>query len=176
MRRRRLSPLEISQARLVFGNNLNYEKVFVIEEIAWPYWVGRLGAFISRTKPPTHNAVTLGNRVYFSRTLCTTSQDPNQKFLSDMSWLIHELTHAWQYQLIGLRYLPQTLWVQIKYGRNCYDYGWEQGLTDALDQGKGLSNFNLEQQGEIARHYYLRSKQDLDTKAWNPIARGFQST
>lgn len=63
MRRRQLSPQEIAEARLVFDNNLSYEKVILIEEIAWPNWVGRLGALLSRNNPPTNNAVTIGNRI-----------------------------------------------------------------------------------------------------------------
>ena len=64
MKRRQLFPLEIAEARLVFDNNLSYEKVHLIEEIAWSNWVGRLGALLSRKRPPTNNAVTIGNKIW----------------------------------------------------------------------------------------------------------------
>lgn len=92
-----------------------------------------------------------------------------------MSWLIHELTHTWQYQQTGFKYLLQTIWVQFRQGQDCYSYGGEKGLINAREQGKGLIDFNLEQQGEIARHYYLSLKLDQNTSVWESFAREFQA-
>jgi hypothetical protein len=93
-----------------------------------------------------------------------------------MSWLIHELTHTWQYQQIGFKYLLHTIWVHFRQGQDCYNYGWEQGLINAREQGKGLIDFNLEQQGEIARHYYLSLKQDQKNSVWESFVREIQAT
>jgi hypothetical protein len=69
----------------------------------------------------------------------------------------------------------QTIWVQFRQSQDCYNYGGEQGLINAREQGKGLIDFNLEQQGEIARHYYLSLKRDQKNSVRESFAREFQA-
>ncbi|MCJ7824271.1 MAG: hypothetical protein MUP44_05180 [Anaerolineales bacterium] len=175
MQRRSLSSYERIEAQLVFGASIVYEQVAIIEEVAWPNWVGRFGSWLSRTTAPIDNAVTLGNRLYFPRRLITDNPaDPNGS-LKDMAWLIHELTHVWQYQHFRLAYLVQVIGVHVRNGSKAYNYGLEKGLKSALSRGEQLEDFNREQQGEIARHYYYLLKRGKDISAWLPFISDFQA-
>ncbi len=175
MNQRSLSPPESVEAQLVFGASIAYERVAIIEEAAWPNWVGRLGSWLSRAEAPTNNAVALGNKLYFPKRLLTDEPADPVAALNDMAWLIHELTHVWQYQHFGLAYLPQVLWAHLRNGSETYEYGFEQGLEKTLARGEKLENFNREQQGEIARHYYYRLKQGQDVSAWLPFIHDFHT-
>lgn len=176
MHRRKLSPNESNEARLVFGASIAYERVVIIEEVAWPNWVGRIGSWLSRVEAPRNNAVALGNKLYFPKRLLTDNPADPVSSINDMAWLIHELTHVWQYQRFGLAYLPQILWAHLRNGSETYNYGFEPGLQKALTRGGRLEDFNREQQGEIARHYYYRLKEGKDVSAWRPFIAEFQSS
>ena len=174
--RRNLSSRESIEAQLVFGASIAYERVAIIEEVAWPNWVGRIGSWLSRTEAPRNNAVALGNKLYFPKHLLTDDQTDPVGSLNDMAWLIHELTHVWQYQHFWLAYLPQVMWAHFRNGSETYNYGFERGLDGAFGRGERLEDFNREQQGEIARHYYYRLKQGQDVSAWLPFISEFQTS
>jgi hypothetical protein len=167
--RRFLSSTEKDEAEFVFGDSLQFERILIYEETPIPNWIAKIGSFFSKEDPPVNNAVTLGNRLLFPILLKTSQEDIEDQQFTDMAWLIHELTHAWQYQHIGIRYLFDALCVQIKLGSDGYKYGGEDGLKDAHQKGKHFIEFNPEQQGDIARDYYLRLKQGKDTSAWDPF-------
>lgn len=67
--------------------------------------------------------------------------------------LIHEMMHIWQYQKMGAVYIPRALAAQNSAAG--YNYGGVAALQHALNQGKGLQAFNLEQQADIIMDYYL---------------------
>ena len=175
MQRRNLNTYEIMEAQLVFGDSIAYERVRIHEEVAWPNWVGRLGSWISRTEAPKNNAVTLGNKLYFPVRLSTANPAHPPSTPGDMSWLIHELTHVWQYHQFGIAYVPGLMRIHFRFRSEPYAYGFERGLRDGLASGGQLENFNFEQQGEIARHYYYRLKQGQDVSAWLPYIAAFQT-
>lgn len=166
---RGLRTKELDEAEFVFANNLIYEQIRIYESSKLPLWVSRIGSLIAGEDPPIKNAITLRNKIYFSENLETSPFDIQGMNLTDMAWLIHELTHAWQYQHIGIRYLYDAIQAQIKLGSKVYDYGNEQGLKNAHQAGNGLLDFNPEQQGEIARDYYIRIKNGQDVTAWTPF-------
>lgn len=174
--RRNLSSRESIEAQLVFGASIAYERVAIIEEVDWPNWVGRIGSWLSRTEAPRNNAVALGNKLYFPKLLLTDNSADPVGSLNDMAWLIHELTHVWQYQHFWLAYLPQVMWAHIRNGSETYNYGLKRGLDGAFERGERLEDFNREQQGEIARHYYCRLKQGQDVSAWLPFISEFQTS
>ena len=66
--------------------------------------------------------------------------------------LIHELVHVWQYQRLGLAYIPLALLAQKS--KEGYDYGGTAALINGKSAGFGLASFNLEQQAEILADYY----------------------
>ncbi len=119
--------------------------------------------------------MALGNRLFFPLTLRTAALEGDDSELQDLAWLIHEITHAWQYQQLGWSSLWHAMRVQIELGARAYHYGWEHGLNEAHLRGVSLFDFNPEQQADIARHYYYRFKQGLDTQAWEPFVLFFKN-
>jgi type VI secretion system secreted protein VgrG len=148
MPRRPLSPVEIAEARRVFGEGLDYSRAIIAENTPFPNWVARAGG------APRPNAVTLGNVSYFPERLKTSARDIAGGNLRGMGWLIHELAHQWQYQHMGWGYLTRALWVHLRQGQNGYRY--------LIRPGDLLPDFNLEQQGDIARDYYCALKLGLN--------------
>ena len=67
--------------------------------------------------------------------------------------LVHELVHSWQYNQFGSIYIYKALRAQNS--RAGYNYGGLSQLKKAGQNGKGLLNFNFEQQGDIIEDYYL---------------------
>jgi len=173
---RPLSASEIVEARLVFDTSLDYTHAFVAENARWPDWVDHIGASVQkRIRPPDeHNAVTVGQTSYFPVALDTSAESVAAGKLRDMAWLIHELTHQLQYRRMGWVYLGQALAVQVRLGRQAYDYqgGYptpEAALVAAHSEGRQLAQFNLEQQGDLARDYYYRLKAGLNCAPWEPF-------
>jgi hypothetical protein len=168
-RRRQLTAIELEEARQVFGAGLSYDRVRIVEGISWPNWLPKLSAWLTRRPAPsTNNAVTLGNVIYFPVSL-RTGGDTGEGSISHMAWLIHELTHVWQFQNIGLKYLYQAVWAHLQMGERAYAYGGAKELLAAQKKGMRLKDFNPEQQGDIVRDYYLRRHRRDDTSAWEPF-------
>jgi hypothetical protein len=176
MPRRRLAPHEIAEAELVFGSGLDYTRAYVFEGATWTDFVDNVGAFIQRRQRDanTHNAITLGDTSYFPIPIRTSPDVLARGDYSHMTWLIHELTHQWQYQTLGWRYLREALHIQLKEGRRSYDYVRDLGtrenaLTEAKKLGRKFVNFNPEQQGDITRDYYYYLKQQRDCAPFEPF-------
>ncbi len=166
---------EIKEAWLVFGASLDYQSVRVHEGAAWPVEVDRLGAWLKRLPyQGTPNAITLGNHCYFSLCLLANPMTVDHPEHYKISWLVHELTHAWQFQKLGWAYLYRALEAQLRQRAEAYAFGGEAGLLEHYQQGWRLADFNLEQQGDIARTYYERMCRGLDASAWLPYINEFQ--
>jgi hypothetical protein len=159
---RPLHPHELNEVQNVFRDGLDTARVVISEGDALPNWVGRIGAFLKRQDAPLENAITIGNTSYFPRALTSS--------VSDLAWLIHELTHQWQYQHFGMRYLFEALRAPT------YAYANENEPRDAAlkrlwNESKQFSNFNREQQGDIVRDYFFALKDPTsspDLTAWEP--------
>jgi hypothetical protein len=172
---RRLLAWEIQEARRVFQDQLNYDAVRVHECTTWPDRINRIGTWIKRMPPSDrHNAITLGNHCYFPVPLLKEPIGPNNDRLELFSWLIHELTHVWQYQKMGWRYLVLALQAQVREGAEAYKFGDENGLIEAFSLGRKFSDFNLEQQGDIVRYYYERIARGQNVGAWEPFIAQLQ--
>ncbi|HEX5725554.1 MAG TPA: hypothetical protein VFX98_08805 [Longimicrobiaceae bacterium] len=139
--RRRLTEAERAEARLVFGDTLDLDRVVVAGAPVMS--LGRI-------------ARALPHAIYF----------PVDVFRAGIPvpWLVHELTHAWQYQH-GVS-LATTLFHAV---RRIYKYGGADGLRSALAEGRRFTDFNTEQQGDILRDYYRRLKRGEDVAAWEPF-------
>ena len=165
---------EIQEARRVFGDQVRYERVRIHENAAWPNRINRVGARIKEMKASdAPNAITLGNHMYFPVRLPGAPLKPGNPEYSKHPWLIHELTHVWQYQRLGWRYLVHALKAQIGEGRMAYDFGGEEWLRICYRRGWKLTDFNLEQQGDIASSYYDRLCRGIDIAAWLPYVTEF---
>lgn len=169
-----MTEIEIEEAKQVFIESIQYDRVWIYETAKLPNWVAKAGSWMQKQPPPKNNAITLGNRVLFPVILKTRNNDLVNHNFGDMAWFIHELTHVWQYQQFGIRYLYDALVVQLKYGAKSYDYGGKSGLLQAFETGKTLFDFNPEQQADIARDFYLLFKQGEESSAWRPFIDQFQ--
>ncbi len=83
--------------------------------------------------------------------------------------LVHELTHVYQYERVGTRYLGEAIYVLVKTRRQCYAYGGEVGLKTAVAAGQRYCHFNREQQAQIIQDYCARKLQGADVSAYEPI-------
>ena len=173
---RPLSASEIGEARLVFASSLDYSRAYVSENARWPDYVDRMGAALQKRVRASddHNAVTVGQTSYFPVVLDTRTETLAAGNLRDMAWLMHELTHQWQYRRQGWGYLAAALAVQLRLGRMAYNYQGaypttEAALLAAHSAGQRLAQFNLEQQGDLARDYYYRLKAGMSCSAWEPF-------
>ena len=164
---RALYAWEVEEARQVFGSSLRYERVKIHEGYAWTNTIDRIGHWLKKMSyAKNNNAITLGYHCYFPVHLPKQALIPGDPEHYQIGWLIHELTHAWQYQRLGWRYLWKVLSAHMYARQAAYDFGGESGLK-SLDQGRSILNmFNLEQQGDIARSYYNRLVAGEDVSAW----------
>jgi hypothetical protein len=93
---------------------------------------------------------------------------------SDISLLVHELTHVYQYERVGSLYIGQGLWAQFRFGRQAYEYGGAEGLLEGRAAGKCLYDYNREQQSQIAQDYISLLHEDGNTEAYSPFIRELQ--
>ncbi|MBV6425963.1 MAG: hypothetical protein KIPDCIKN_00454 [Haliscomenobacter sp.] len=136
LRSRRLLKIEESEARRVFGNSIDYSKVR-IEANSLMTWGG-----YARTPFDT---IYLPPDIYWKLTL----ESIQNKIPEDMDLLIHELTHVWQTQhgISTVEKIRQAI-------KGNYDYGGSSNLEAKRLVGKTITDFNAEQQGDIAEDYY----------------------
>jgi len=171
---RRLYDWEIEEAKLVFADRLNTDRVRVHECAEWPDTIHRLGKRLRGLPPPAkgeHNAMTLGNNCYFPVPMPERPTSPDDPF--GMGWLIHELTHAWQFQTIGWLYLIRAFLSQLT--SRPYEFGGEAGLRAMRAKNGTLLSFNPEQQGAITSMYYVRLKRGHDVSAWDPYIQDIRA-
>lgn len=93
---------------------------------------------------------------------------------ADISLMIHELTHVYQYERVGSLYIGQGLWAQIRLRKRAYDYGGVPGLRSGRTAGMRLRDYNREQQSQIVQDYSARLAAHLDTEAYDPFIRELQ--
>ena len=82
----------------------------------------------------------------------------------DLSLLVHEATHIFQYEQLGSAYIGEALYAQRRLGRKCYDYGGTAGLEGE----RAYCGFNREAQAQIAQDFYRRQKAGKEVNAYLP--------
>lgn len=150
---RTLSSTEIAEAKKVFGSSISYWQVR-IDEYSLIAWIGSLFSGGGGMGVTTFHTINFNHKIKTA---------PGN---SDMAWLIHELTHVSQYEHVGSQYIGEALHAQATGG---YGYGGEAGLLAAFAAGKHLRDFNREQQGDIARDFYLALTSGRPTTAYDPF-------
>jgi hypothetical protein len=159
---RELTPAETFEVHKVFLDNIDYGQVRIYENSlladfgAWLYTFKTMGV-------TTFHTINTNRPISFA---------PGSW---DTGWLVHELTHVWQYEHFGGQYLVEAAWAQASAG---YDYGVDDNLRNAAngtalaakrrDANATFASFNREQQGAIVQHYYMRSSNGYDHSAWDP--------
>jgi hypothetical protein len=163
---RNLYPWEIGAARQVLGDTLAYDRVRIHEGEGWPNQINQLGRWLKRLPPAdpgTNNAITLGNHCYFPVALPAALPGFGDAQDYATGWLIHELTHAWQYQHLGWRYLLLALSAQFRLGDKAYDLDSPEVMAQKRTAGWTLSHYNMEQQATlVAAFYYFQRSPDAN--------------
>ena len=97
----------------------------------------------------------------------TTFHTINLPDRSDLSIVVHELTHVFQYEHVGSLYIGQAIHAQ---GTTVgYNYGGAAGLHSDREAGKHYSDYNREQQAQIAQDYYTLKTTGGDTTEYEPF-------
>ena len=158
---RPLSGPELAIAQGVFGPTVDYSQVRVDEYSM----IAKIGAFFSDAEGM---GVTLFHTINFNKRV---TASPGSE---DAGWLVHEMTHVWQYEHAGGQYLGEAVHAQATAG---YQYGsstrWQDDgngrfLARRRAQGATFADFNREQQGDITSHYYMRASNNKATADWQP--------
>jgi len=124
-----LTQREVTLARSMFGDSLDYERVRIVRGKWWPFQPRGI------VMAPTGN-------IHFHPQDRRWSEDFSKTPLELQGLFIHELTHVWQAQTRGRFYLPL---MRHPFCRYSYD----------LVQGWAFDRYGLEQQAEIVRHAFL---------------------
>ena len=165
---------EIAEFRPVFADSLAYERVRIHEGSTFPDQIDRIGRRLKGMDPPgegSHNAITLGNHCYFPVALPKELVPVSDPESYKLDWLVHEITHAWQYQQMGWIYLYKALRAQFRDKELAYDFGGEDGLLKSRQKKVAFKKFNPEQQGNITQAYYVRLRGGKDITAWEPFIK-----
>jgi hypothetical protein len=126
---RPLTSGEITLARSIFGDAIDYGRVSMVHRKWWPF-------------QPRNVAMAPMGSIHFHPESDLWSQDFACEPLHKQGLFIHELTHVWQTQMRGLFYLPLMRHPFCRYG---YE----------LREGQSFGDYGLEQQAEIVRHRFL---------------------
>lgn len=119
-KQRKLTAGEIALARAAFGDKVDYSKVKLTEGPG-----NRFAARIAFAKG--NPAITLDSDVYFKHDFCDDFSAAGRNRKS----FIHEMTHVWQYQKLGVaKFLARYFKELAKAGGNANDmYKYEAGKT-----------------------------------------------
>jgi hypothetical protein len=88
---------------------------------------------------------------------------------NDLSLIVHESTHVYQYEQLGSAYIGEALLAQRRLGRDAYRYGGADGLREALREDTPLAAYNREAQAQIVQDYYRRHVAGEDVSAYLPF-------
>jgi hypothetical protein len=127
---RRLTEGEIALARSVFGEAIDYGRVRIA--------AGGFGRF----------AVTTGARINIPRAYAAADYARERPLAR--AFLVHELTHVWQFQTRPLWTLASWAWVALGGGYGPGLPGYRYALPI-----KPWNRLNLEQQASVVEHAFL---------------------
>lgn len=125
---RPLTPGETAMARLVFGDAIDYSKVAVYACAYLPFGL-----------QPRRTAMAPNGNLYFPPGCF--QDDFSACALAGRMWFIHEMTHVWQFQLGYPVRLRGALRIGLPYAYT-------------LGDGKRLSDYNMEAQGNLLADYF----------------------
>lgn len=118
---------EVAMSRQVFKDAVNYCTVIVHKH----------GYFFGRNSERT--AVTPNGQIYFNKE--DYQEDFSVAYGWQKRWFIHEMVHVWQYQL--------GYWVKV-----AGLFSWAVSYESVLAPDKRLSDYGMEQQGDIIADYF----------------------
>lgn len=135
---------EVDMCKLIFKDAIDYAKVKIHKGSFMPGAGG--------------NAMTPFGEPHFPVFENGSGYQDDFSEISDINlkvWFIHEMVHVWQYQL-GYSVATHGAWISIKGGYAgtppaAYKYDYNSSSQ------KDISEYNMEQQGDIISHYYARA-------------------
>jgi hypothetical protein len=188
---RKMTPEEIAEAKIVFANTLDYNRIYFASESLVNDIIFGIQDFFSGNPE---------SRAFVTDTLVNFDVDEG----IERHTMIHELTHVWQFEVTGPFYMSEAIHAQV--AGEGYNYGYEKGgpdveievdytgtkrkftegpLTgkgaeDDLDAANGnFGSFNREQQGQITMHYFVRrvlqKRPPADYAKWQPYINVVQA-
>ena len=103
--------------------------------------------------------------------LPTTSYHPKRQghVRANRPIVMHELTHVYQYEHIGSRYLGEAIYVLVKTKRDCYRYGGKAGLQSRKAKNGRFADLNREQQAMLVQNYYTDMERGEETAVYAPF-------
>jgi hypothetical protein len=153
-----LTGAELAQAQALFGTkNLRYQDVRIAEGGILNLIFRYNGGLAFATWYTVHLPYQQGEA---GRTAVSSRQN--------LPLLIHEMTHIFQYQHVGSRYLGEAIYYLATTQRDCYQYGGQLGLRTSWQQGKQFRQFNREQQAQIVQDYFALTQARQDVSAYQP--------
>jgi hypothetical protein len=145
-RKRSLTTTEITYAREVFKDSIDYSQITVTRD-----------SLISTGAPKT-----LGNTIHLRSDWGHFIGDTLELTQDGLETLVHEMGHVWQYQNGGLAYIPESLWAQLKgfLGRGARGAAYDWRAADRA--GLPWEKWNPEQQASAIEQYnrLLRKSKD----------------
>ena len=142
LHRRGLSDGEKQLACSIFGSSIQLEQVQIVAH--------RLVL--------KNYAVSPNGHIYFNP--YNWCEDFSKQSLGQQSWLIHELTHVWQFQQ-GMRVLLGALF------NRKYSY--------VLKEGKVFFKYGIEQQAQMVQDYFVKRAKGQECSAYEaciPFLKG----
>ena len=140
---RGLTKAEIELLREVFGNMISYEKVR-LRDGAGANVPARIAFLNSKNW-----AMTFLNTIHFN---AGHFHDDFALVQNHQSLLVHEATHVWQYNKLGL--IPFGL----RYGKNFIACNFNQARLYDYKEAPHFSQATLEGQAQMVSHYYTKRK------------------
>jgi len=159
MQPRRLTEGEITLAKSVFGDAIDYARVSLHGKRILPPGIQR-----------KHQAVAVGNRISFPRDAYSDDfskeTNPNKQ-----SVFIHELVHVWQHQNHVLSTPREAVRETLKHKFN-YSNSYHYTLLPKRD----LTSYGFEQQAAIVQDYFLLTRHNTEASFKNRRRPGANPT
>ncbi|GAA6166825.1 hypothetical protein [Sessilibacter corallicola] len=138
---RSLTPSEISLAKSIFSNSIDYTLVKIYDGKYMPF-------------QPYASGMTPNGRIYVNGIY---KKDYGITKDEIKAFFIHEMVHVYQYQLKILNLIGSAIGSSLKNGFN-----YTQSYQYRLDANKDLLDYGIEQQAQIIEDYYRVCFVDLD--------------
>lgn len=147
---RKLTAGEITLARGIFGDAIDYSKVEIRRRKWWLF-------------QPRHITMAPKGHLHFHPAGDAYCDDFSQADFRARGLFMHEMTHVWQTQQMGDWYLPLHRHAFCRY-------------SYSLKPGWALERYGIEQQAEIVKHaYWLRTGVSIagvsDAKAYDVLVK-----
>lgn len=133
---RGLVPGEVSLATAAFGSKIDYGKVKISDGPA-------NHPFAHMAFAKGNPAITIGSTIYFKIGYCTDFSAAGE----DRRSFIHEMTHVWQYQAMGM---PAFF---LRYGADFLGAGGDADAMYEYPEAQSFADAMIEAQAEMVANY-----------------------